>query len=46
MVAPTIEKIRSANLPNLQLTPKETTYLLAIVAIANLVLGLLLGVFL
>jgi len=44
MVAPTVEKIRTANLPSLQLTPKETTYLLAVVAILNLVLGLVLGV--
>ena len=46
MAAPTVQKIRTANLPNLQLTPKETTYLLAAVAMANLILGLFLGVLL
>ena len=44
MVAPTVEKIRTGNLPSLQLTPKETTYLLTVVAMTNLVLGLVLGV--
>jgi hypothetical protein len=44
MAAATVDKIRTANLPSLQLTPKETTYLLAVVAMANLVLGLVLGV--
>lgn len=43
MVAPTISKIRSANLARLQLTPQETTYLLAAVSIANLVLGVFVG---
>ena len=46
MAAPTVEKIRTANLPSLQLTPKETTYLLAAVAMANLILGIVLGVIL
>jgi hypothetical protein len=46
MAAPTVEKIRTANLRSLQLTPKETTYLLAAVAMGNLILGLVLGIFL
>jgi len=46
MAAPTVVKIRTANLPHLQLTPKETTYLLAVVAMGNLILGLILGVLL
>ena len=39
-------KIRTANLPSLQLTPKETTFLLAAVAMGNLILGLVLGILL
>jgi len=46
MVAPTVSKIRSANLARLQLTPQETTYLLAAASIANLVLGVFVGILL
>jgi len=46
MATPTIVKIRTANLPRLQLTPKETTFQLVAVAMGNLILGLVLGVLL
>ena len=43
MAAPTVEKIRTGNLPHFQLTPKEATYLMAIVGFVNLVFGILIG---
>ena len=43
MASPNIEKIRTANLPHFQLTPKEVTQLMAIVAIANFIGGILIG---
>lgn len=43
MVAPTVEKIRTANLLHFQLTPKETAYLMAFVGLANFVFGILIG---
>ena len=46
MAATTVVKIRTANLPHLQLTPRETTYLLAAVAMGNLILGVVLGILL
>ncbi len=43
MVAPVVLRTRTANLPEFQLTPKETVFLVSAVALGNLVLGFLLG---
>ena len=45
MVAPVVERTRTANLPQFQLTPKETVFLVSAVALGNLVLGFVLGFF-
>lgn len=45
MVAPVVVRTRTANLPQFQLTPKETVFLVSSVAFVNLVLGFVLGFF-
>ena len=45
MVAPVVVRTRTANLPQFQLTPKETVFLVSAVALGNLVLGFALGFF-
>ncbi len=46
MVAPVIQRIRTANLPQFQLSPKETVFLVSLAALGNLLLGFAIGFFL
>ncbi|HEY5539432.1 MAG TPA: hypothetical protein VJ207_02500 [Thermoplasmata archaeon] len=43
MASASIMKIRTANLPRFQLTPKEATFLMTVVGLANFVFGILIG---
>ncbi|HLB67414.1 MAG TPA: hypothetical protein VJN63_02880 [Thermoplasmata archaeon] len=43
MVAPNIAKVRTANLPHFQLTPREATYLMGVMGILNFVFGIFIG---
>ena len=43
MASASIMKVRTANLPRFQLTPKEATFLMTVVGLANFVFGILIG---